>query len=263
MVRTLSLDAEFSTSTPGSWGDVLEIDLNTILPDPRVQSIKLLAAHVPLLLWNVQTDNQTLVLTVGGVPYTILIAPGNYDGPTLSMAITSAFNVAMTATTYTMTITIDSISNYATTTVTDSAIPGPAAFTLDPSPAVGDTPSIGELLGYDAGILSSIGATPLIATGPINLIMDRYILITCDEARGAFGHIHSTTPLDWHDGILAQQDIPPAAIVGTIINCDKGDTPITLSTPPIDGILHLRLSRTRHRLFGPQKVGWSVQVEVA
>jgi len=261
------IDAKDHSPTPGSWGDTVVIDMNPLLETPSVNSIRIRSISLPLLNWNIVTDNQRLEVTVGGTPYAVTLPPGYYPGDELMTLIADQFNQAFVAaaTTYVMDVTQDSNSFLVTITVTDTSIPAGVAFTLYHTAGFVPTesPQVLELLGFDPGTITSPTGTA-VSTGPLNAVTDRYAIITCLEKEGAFGVVHSLSPHAWHDGLVFKVTIPIATNPGDVIIDEPKDDAkwIELVKGSTNGTLTFRLSRTDYRYFGPQKISWTMELEV-
>jgi hypothetical protein len=263
MSRRWLIQAKDFPTAPGVWGDSATIDLTTLLPSPNITAIRVRKAMIPMLIWNVTSDNQTARLTVGGPTYTVTLTPGYYSGSSLATALANALNTALGATTFSVSIVTNPSSYLTTITVTDSAIPGPAPFTLDTISLATLSPSILTMFGFGTDPLVSLTGVET-STGALNVVTDRFLLITCDEARGNMGIIDSLNPSAWHKGIICVVPIKVAVNPGDVIcYTPEADSPwINLVRPSTNNAFTLRLSRNDYPTMGGQQTNWAIELEV-
>ena len=258
MSRHWLVEAKDHTLTPGSWGDVVSIDLRQILAIPNLTSLRVRKVMIPFIIQNITADNQTATISFAAFPYVAVVPVAYYSGTALITALTGALNTALGATPNTVSITLG--ADYR---VTITVNPGPTPFTLDTTTIAGLSPSILTMLGFTTDPLVSAGGTE-ISTGILNVVTDRCLLITCDEAKGAFGHLDSLSAKPWHDGIINIVPIPVAVNNGDVISYHpEYDSPwIELVRPNTNGYITLRLARLDYPTMGPTQVSWVVELEV-
>lgn len=263
MSRRWVIQAKDFPSAPGQWGSEVTIDLTPLLPVPSVTAVRLRKAFIPLLLQNIVTDNQTVTLTIGASIFAIAVPTGYYGGTSLMSTIKTALNTAMGATTYSIDITFDPNTYLTTIIVFDTAIPGPTAFALDTTTLSPDAPSILTMFGFVADPLVSATGTE-VSDGPLNVITDRYLLVTCDQAKGAHGVIDILSNNAWHDGIISLVPIPYDSNSGDVIDyCPEDAAPwVGLVRGSTNGTITFRLSRADFPTMGSTQISWVMELEV-
>jgi hypothetical protein len=218
---------------------------------------------IPFLAYNIISDNQTVALAVGGITYTILITPGYYTGADLLLEIKNALNLLLAATTFSIDLVFSGVTYKTTITVTDSAIPGPAAFTLTTTTIAAVSPSVLSMLGFSSDPLVSAGGVE-VSDGALNVVADRYLYVTCDQARGKHGIIDPLSPNTWHEGLVCA--IPIAVEVGpgdVISYSPENDSPwVGLVRGSTAGILTFRLARDDYVGMGSPQISWAMELEV-
>ncbi|MFA5091086.1 MAG: hypothetical protein WC483_00360 [Candidatus Paceibacterota bacterium] len=265
--RDWIVHASLFPSAVGVWGDQVSIDLTTRLPPPsEVTAIRIRNASVPYIVYNVLTANQTVELTIGGIVYTVLVTPGYYSGASLLTAIKNLLATAIALTPYVIDLTFSAVTYLTTITLVDTGAPPPGyfPFTLStPLVAPVTTPSILTMLGFATNPLVSLTGNET-SGGPLNVISDRELFITCDQARGAMGRIDSLAGPTWHQGAAMRVEIPTSASAGDVINyAPESNAPwITLVRGNTAGAITFRLSRTDFSTMGPTQVSWVMTLEV-
>lgn len=264
MSRRWLIEAKNHTLIPGVWGDVVSIDLRPLLVTPqgaqypKITSIRLRKVMIPFVIWNVTTDNQTLTITIAGVPYVATVPVGYYSGTALITAVTGAINAALGATPNTISILLG--ADYRVTILVN---PFPTPYTLDSTTIAGLSPSILTMFGFATDPLVSVGGTET-STGPLNVVTDRCLIVTCDEAKGANGRLDSLSPLAWHNGIVSIVPIEVSVNSGDVIAyLPEDDAPwVDLVKGNTNGYLTLRLCRLDYPTMGVAQLSWVTELEI-
>jgi len=254
------------------YGEYIILELSDMPRPSKIRYIRITEAEIPYIPANITSDMNQPTLRIGGSDYTITIEPGYYSGLELLNELSSKFNAALTAaaTTYSISFTYYPNKDRVVITAQDTSGPTPTAFTIynEVPPLVRTSPLLTELLGFDTSPIfgDGTGGEPVgtaTATGPLNVVQDRYILITCDEAKGynSVYSVHKAGVEDWKDGIVAKIQIPPDVDHGTILaysNPNAPWIPLSKELDPNNPALTFRLSRNRYRTFGQPKVMWEM-----
>lgn len=258
MSRSWVIQATKHPINPTTWGDSVTISIGTLVPSGRLSKIRITKAMIPYLGQNVVDGNHTLTLSVGGVDYTINIPNGYYNRSRLTAAIMTLFNDALVATPYTIQIFYNLSTFLSTIDVREA---GSVAFTLA-APST-NSPSILKLYGFGADIIEGAGA-PVLSTGPLNIITDRFLYITCDEARGAQGELTIVNGDTWVDGVVSVIDIDDGITIGDVIPYNSGNDAkwINLVRGSTNGTITLRLVRTDYDRMGVTQINWTAVMEV-
>src|SRR3990172_5405152 len=128
------------------------------------------------------------------------------------------------------------------------------------------------MLGFQNNPTINGGSGTQLSEWPFNPVMDRYLLVTCDQAKGI------NTPYDvianqpWHDGIVAMVPLGISPVIGSIVNYDTDDDAPWGAIPALhktffgaainDELLTFHISRNRYRYFGPTHVYYTLLIEV-
>ena len=266
MSYTWVVDSELHSPALPAFGDVVEINLAPLIKNPNVSRIRIKRIFLPNLIYNVVTNNQNASITVAAVNYPIVVPAGYYDGMGLCATISGLFNVALAATTYVTEFLWDATNFLVTINVRNTAIPPPnfVPYTFTSTLVTPtESPDLHQLLGFNTNPLVSVTGTEL-SDGPLNVVADRYAIITCDEAMGVNGSVYGLgTPVKaWHDGVVSV--IPLTGNSGDIIEYfPEKDSPwIILPKSDTAGRLTFHLGRDRYRYFGPTQISWTMILEV-
>jgi hypothetical protein len=264
MTNVWLIEAKNFPSAPGVWGESITVPLATLVPTGELTSVRVRKAIIPLVLYNVVTDNRTVSILVGGTLYTVHLIPGYYSGSQLLTEIKTFLNDILVATTYSVALTFDSNTFLVTIEVTDSSIPGPVAFTLTTTTTATLSPSILTMLGFVTDPLVSTTGTEL-SSGPLNVVTDRFLILTCDEAKGKHGVYESLSTSVWHNGIIATIPIEANVSVGDVVTYtpELDSKWVNLVRGNAAGNITLRLARGDYSTMGASQVSWVVELEVS
>jgi len=277
MNKKILVSAELHSTSLPDYGEVVTLDISSKVSSiSKVSEVKIVAAEIPYIADNIIADLNQPTLNIGGNPYTITVPVGYYTGAEILNELTTLFNAALVAaaTTYVIIFNYYASIDRVIVTAIDTTGPTPAAFTIDnevpPSPING--PLLTELIGFGTGSILGDGTATVpepigtaTSIGALNVVMHRFLLITCDEAKGDQAVIMSidTPTYDWHDGIVAKIQIPTDVDRGTVIPYNNAMAEWIALTKSLDstaGIVTFRLARNRYRTFGQPQVQWAMTV---
>jgi len=147
--RWLIRAADFGTSA-SNYGNLVTIPLSNRLPIGRtITAIRILACAIPLIPYNIISDNQSITVALESAPtteYTINLEVGYYTGSQLMDEIANELTNALSGGPYYITITQDSKTFRTTITMTDGAST-PIAFRIYSTESA-YAPSPLRLLGF-------------------------------------------------------------------------------------------------------------------
>ena len=203
-----------------------------------VTSAQLLSVEIPFAFYAFSASarqNTTTTIVLNGVPGTITIPDGNYDGSSLSSAVSSALNAAFPSRAWTCSV------NSTTLKFTVGTNVGTDTIGVDAT-AWSSRTSLAVCLGFPEGVITTGGAATGIVTGPyvVNLSPETYVMLCVEELassaslQSALGGVRMSTkaPL----GKLQIQGNPYAySFVGTGAE-DQGMATVTLD--PVVAVLH-------------------------
>lgn len=264
--RWLIQAKDYPDPVTNAWGDTVTIDLRPLLPAAAVSAVRVRKAMIPYIAWNVTDDNNIWRIRVGVEPadtlYTVTLDPGNYSRSSLVKALVDEVNTLLAATNYVFSIAYNSSTFITTISLTDAnaiAIP----FSIDTTTVANLSPSLLQLLGFAGPIIPSTPSA-ISSTGALTINDDRFLLITCDEARGSAGVLDSLSPSMWHDGIIAVVPIPTSATVGDVITYTPEDSSpwIGLVRTNTNAAITLRLARSSYSRMGGSQTSWAIELEV-
>lgn len=264
-----------SLTYPSSFGDVVTVDLTSLIKTPKISRVRVRRVFLPNVVYNVTANNGQMTLTIGvGAPVSITIPAGYYSGPDLCTKVAALLNAAAgVGPTYLVEVTWSSSTYLVTVSVRDTTAPPPGytPFVLSASLATPSiTPDVLQLLGFNVNPLNAATGTST-SNGPLNSSPDRYAVITCDEAKGMNGALYSVgtkatayggLAKPWHDGLVSI--VPLTGSQGDVVEYfPENDAPwTTLIRPHTNGTLTFRLGRDRYQTFGPKEISWSMLLEV-
>jgi hypothetical protein len=263
------VDSELhSPTSPASFGNVVVVNLTPLVKNTNISRVRIRRMFLPNIIYNITANNNVITILIAAIPYTITIPVGYYSGIGIAATITALFNATIAPATYLVELLWDT-TNFRVTISVRQTVPAPppivyVPYTLTAPVVVAmETPDVLQLLGFNVNPLVSLTGLEL-SNGPLNIVSDRYALITCDEAHGMNGALYSlgTTVKPWHDGLISV--VPLTGSQGDIIEYfPEDDAPwITLSKPNTNNTLTFRLGRDRYRYFGPSEISWSMELEV-
>jgi hypothetical protein len=247
----------------GQWGDSVTIDMTALLPNPAISSLRVRKAQVPFIPWNIVTDNQTVTIAVGGIDYAAAVDVGYYSGSDLITALVGAINTALAATTFSVDIAWDTIDFTVNIQMTDSSVPGLAPFTMTTTTTADISPSILTMLGFGTDPLVSVGGDET-SSGALNVETDRYLLITCDQAKGKRGPLYSLSTNAWHDGLVGYIPIPDQVNPGQVIayKPKRSESPwIELVQEATANAITFHLCRNDYQYMGGGQINWMMLLE--
>lgn len=256
-------------------GDVLDIDLSTVMPGKRVTSVRIRRVMVPDVAYNVVLENQRFIITIGGVDYIVTVPVGYYKRDELVATVNAALTAALALTLHTAAFTYNSMTFCAPLVVRTGGVAVAYSVDIPPSAVYRPAPSMLKLLGIDDRVLPIaydplVPAGPLANPGPVNSTVDRFALITCDQAHGLRGELTSLsanllsnpTRYPWHNGIVSifPLELPKGQVTSYVPDNDAPWVHIVRSEANM--ILRFRLNRQEYERFGPMIIEWSMLLEV-
>ena len=262
MARRWYLQAKDYPESATEWGNLVTVDISALLPRLGISALRVRKLVIPYLGYNVVPNNATVVLTIDAADYSVTLDSGYYTAATLLAALNAGFAVQLAATTHAFLASFSTSTFLTTILVTTLGVGAP--FTLTGTVLAPDTtPNLLTLLGYTPPALVSLTGLE-VSPGPLNVVTDRCLFVTCDEARGAHGALESLSATTWHDGIIAIVPLAASVNVGdTVVYVPETDSPwIGLVRGHTGGTISFRLVRNDYQTMGCNQINWVMEIEV-